>query len=280
MPKAANVPPLNLNNARRDVPQSPNVGTLSARSTDSPQSPRSPPLSPALQAQSANINMQIRTENGTTSPRIRALPEVPCSPGRTSPKQHSRDGSKFFFSNLMASKSSHKLQSQSQSIDVSAVEGNEKVANRSRGNSKDRSLYTMKKQTSTPDLPRLMTMNGNLEEPSHQVPPASADGPMSKQKSKSKLGGILTRSRSGRPEDNKIQKPRPPTQLNLEVHPPPESQSDQYAIPPKTAPIKQNYRDQIHVGEAASIRNRSADRAGHEDSKQLVPPILPVHRHP
>ncbi|KAK5943063.1 hypothetical protein PMZ80_004068 [Knufia obscura] len=273
MPKAPNVPPLDLNKTRRDGPHSPNMGTLSARSTASTQSPRSPPLSPGLPARSTNIDMQIRTENGAVSPRIGDVSETPSSPGRTSPKQHSRDASKSFFSNLMASKSSHKLQSQSQSVDVTA-ELNEKATSRSRGNSKDRSLYSMKKNTSTPDLPRLMTANGQNEEPAHPAPPASADGTISKQKSKSKLGGILTRSRSGKPEEDKKNKQRPPAQLNLEVHPPPEAQNEQFA-PPKTAPMKQTFRDQIQAAEGASIRNRSADRIGHEDARRNEQPGHP-----
>jgi len=272
MPKAANVPPLNLNNnSRRDVVQSPNIGSLSARSADSPRSPISPPLSPALHGQSTNTNMQIRSENGPASPRIGAVPEIPSSPGRTSPRQHSRDASKSFFSNLIASKSSHKLQSQSQSqsIDASVTEVDEKASSRSRGNSKDRSLYSIKKQTSTPDLPRLMTANGSYEEPSNLAPPASADGMTAKNKSKSKLGGILTRSRSDRPGDDKKHKQRPPTVFNLEVPPTPEPLNDGYGGPPKTAPMKQSFRDQIQAAESHSIRNRSADRTGHEDSRQI-----------
>lgn len=272
MPKAANVPPLSLNNtSRRDLAQSPNIGTLSARSTDSAQSPISPPLSPALHGRSANTTMQIRSENGSASPRMGTLSDLPSSPGRTSPKQHSRDASKSFFSNLMASKSSHKLQAQlqaqSQSVDASIPEGIEKPASRSRGTSKDRSLYSVKKQTSTPDLPRLMTANESYEETSHHPPPASADGTIAKQKNRSKLGGILTRSRSDRPGDEKKHKQRPMTVINLDVPLPPEPQDDQYAGPPKTAPMKQSFRDQIQAAETHSIRNRSADRMGHEDSR-------------
>ncbi|KAJ9655155.1 hypothetical protein H2198_005930 [Neophaeococcomyces mojaviensis] len=262
MPKATTVPTLNLNNSR-NVPQSPNIGTLSARSTDSPHSPRSPPLSPAYIGEDPIRVMQTRQENGATSPRMGTLPDPPLSPGRTSPKQHSRDASRSFFSNLMASKSSHKLQAQSP--DASAPETTEKQG-RSRGNSKDRSLYSVKRQTSTPDLPRLMTSNGIPEDETEQPPPVSADSTVSKQKSKSKLGGILTRSRSGRPEEEKKHKPRPPTQLNLEVHPPPDT-NDQYAAPPKTAPVKTNHRDHLYAAEGATTRNRSADRMGHEDSR-------------
>lgn len=129
-------------------------------------------------------------------------------------------------------------------------------------------MHTVRKQNSTPDLPRLMTANKDpAEDGAEQRPPVSADGTISKQKSKSKLGGILTRSRSGRPEEEKKNKPRPPTQLNLEVHPPPDSQHDQYATPLKTAPIKTSFRDQIQAAEGVAIRNRSADRGGLEEMK-------------
>lgn len=126
-------------------------------------------------------------------------------------------------------------------------------------------MHSVRKQNSTPDLPRLMTANESPDEVVDQRPPVSADGTISKQKSKSKLGGILIRSRSGRPDEEKKHKQRPPAQLNLEVHPPPETQSDQFAAPLKTAPIKNSFRDQIQAAEGAVIRNRSTDRSGHED---------------
>lgn len=266
--KAANITPLNLSNTRRDVAHSPANGGSHFNPVGSPHSPRSPPLSPAFPAQSSALAMQIRPDNVIISPEIGEIPDTPSSPTRISPKQHSREASKSFFSNLMASKSSHKLQAQSQSPDLSAIEGFERPHGRSRGNSKDRSIHTVRKQNSTPDLPRLMTANEDpAEEGIEQRPPVSADGTISKQKSKSKLGGILTRSRSGRPEDEKKLKARAPTQLNLEVHPPPEPQHEQYAVPPKTAPIKNSFRDQIQAAEGAATRNRSADRAGLEDSR-------------
>ena len=205
---------------------------------------------------------------------IREGSDAPSSPNRISPKQHSRDASKSFFSNLMASKSSHKLQAQAQAPPQSQLQCHSPVSSiadptdrphgRSRGNSKDRALHSIKKQTSTPDLPRLMT--ARQEEANEMVPPSSADGPMSKQKSKSKLGGILTRSRSGRPEDDKKHKTKPPGQLSLDVHQTPDTQSDQYAVPLKTAPLKPTYREQLQA-EGSIQRNHSADRMGHEDTR-------------
>lgn len=167
----------------------------------------------------------------------------------------------------MAAKSSHKLQGPAHGADVVTTEGGEKSSGRSRGNSKDRSQHSVKKQSSTPDLPKLMAANGPQEENGDHGHPTASDGTIAKQKSKSKLGGILTRSRSGRPEEDRKQKPRPPAQLNLEVYPPPESQADQYAMPLKTAPpIKPSFREQLQ-GVDAPVRNRSADRTGHEDSR-------------
>ncbi|KAK5096591.1 hypothetical protein LTS08_007464 [Lithohypha guttulata] len=262
MPKAINVPPLNLSNSRNASPQ---IGTLSARSTDSPKSPRSPPLSPALNGTTTTLDMQIRAENGPASPRLGTSPDAPVPSGRVSPKQHSRDASKSFFSNIMASKSTQKLLAQSDQGSIADI--SVKSSGRSRGNSKDRSTYSLRKQTSTPDLPRLMTANEQQDDGNNQIPPASADGPMSKQKSKSKLGGILTRSRSGRPEDEKKLKQRPSTQLNFEISPPSEQQSDHYATPLKTAPIKNGFRDHVYPAEGAAMRNRSADQIGNEDPR-------------
>lgn len=169
----------------------------------------------------------------------------------------------------MASKSTQRLQTYPDN--ASTAESESKINGKSRGNSKDRTGHALRKQTSTPDLPRLMTANDQQEDTSSLVPPASADGTISKQKSRSKLGGILTRSRSGRPEDDRKVKQRPPTQLNLEVPPPSGQSNEHYAAPLKTAPMKNSFRDQL-ASDSNPIRNRSADRAGHDDNKSNVYP--------
>lgn len=173
--KAVNVTPLNLSNSRRDLAHSQVNGGSHFNSVDSPHSPRSPPLSPAFPAQNSALAMQIRPDSMTASPEVGNLPEPPSSPSRISPKQHTRDASKSFFSNLMASKSSHKLQAQAQSPDLGTIEGSERSHARSRGHSKDRSIPTVRKQNSTPDLPRLMTANEDpAEDGVEQRPPVSS----------------------------------------------------------------------------------------------------------
>lgn len=256
MPKAANLPSLNLKSAR-SAPLSPNPGPLSARSIDSTQSPRSPPLSPSILEELPTLAAQAQPDaNGhaPTSLWVGALPDPPLSPGQTSPKQHSRDTSRNFFANLMASKSSHKLHSPEPSI----AEHSDKASNGSRGVSKDRSV---RKQNSTPDLPRLVAA-GAL--PGEEHPNGNP-----KARSKSKLGGILTRTRSGRPEDEK-KKTKTPTPLNLDVASPSNANTDdQYALPLRTAPMNVIPHQAAFVIDAGSVtRNRSVDRVGTDEPRR------------
>lgn len=262
--KATNVSPLNLSNSRRDITQPSVNGGGNQHIIESPHSPRSPPLSPAFTPHSSTtLDTQIKPDNTPASPVLSGTTLAPSSPTKTSPKQHSRDASKSFFSNLMASKSSHKLQAQSP--DLSVAEGSERSYGRSRGNSRDRSIPIVRKQNSTPDLHRLVTANEDpAEDETEQRPPVSADGIVSKQRSKSKLVGMITRSKSGRPEDEKKQKQRPP---NIDIHTSPDPQNDQYAVPLRTAPMKTTFHDQIQMAETSIIRNHSADRSGLEDSR-------------
>lgn len=166
----------------------------------------------------------------------------------------------------MASKSSHRLQAQSNSPDLSVAEGSERSFGRSRGNSRDRSTPIIRKQNSTPDLARLVTANEDpAEDDAERKPPVSADGTISKQKSKSKIVGILGRSRSARPEDEKKQKQK---LSNIDIsNPSSEPQNDLYAAPLKTAPIKHSFNESIQAAESGAIRNRSAERSGVEDSR-------------
>lgn len=193
------------------------------------------------------------------------MPEFPPSPAPQSPK-HGRDMSKGFFSNFMASKSSHKLQPSEANIQ----EGAEKADARSRASSKDRSLHSVKKQESTPELPRLGQGNGvtndsNLAAAEYTTQRTAPETTQGHKKAKSKLGGILARTKTVRMEDTMgRQKTSVPSHLQLETKP---STSDQLEPSPKTAPIKSDYRDKTLGNEGAvAIRNRSADRQIREES--------------
>src|SRR6202007_2375695 len=100
---------------------------------------QSPPATSVTHQISASQDSR-NDATGPSSPRITAMPELPPSPVPQSPK-HGRETSKNFFSNLMASKSSHKLQSSETNISE-AVEKSTANA-RSRASSKDRSLHSI-----------------------------------------------------------------------------------------------------------------------------------------
>ncbi|KAK5225963.1 hypothetical protein LTR72_003866 [Exophiala xenobiotica] len=282
MPKASGLPFLNLSPKNNEELNGLTPATLSPRSTGSPHTPGSAPGSPFLQepptpslmnplsASSHNGNGGYRS--GPSSPRITAMPEFPPSPGPVpqSPK-HGREASKGFFSNLMASKSSHKLQSSEASI----PEVSEKPAGRSRASSKDRSLHSVKKQGSTPELPRMGSGNGPLtgnnaapsesssqQTSSQQIYTESAQG---HKKGKSKLGGILTRTKTLKLEDPM---PKPKGAVPSQIHVDTANHNNEKLEPsPKTAPLKIDHRERAFGHERGpNTRNHSADRYVREES--------------
>ena len=287
MPRASGLPFLNLSPKNNEELNGLTPATLSPRSTGSPHTPGSAPGSPFLQepptpslmnplsASSHNVNGGYRS--GPNSPRITAMPEFPPSPGPVpqSPK-HGREASKGFFSNLMASKSSHKLQSSEASI----PEAGEKPAGRSRASSKDRSLHSVKKQGSTPDLPQMGStsgpLTGNDAAPSEYSSQQTSSQQTSSQqtstepaqghkKGKSKLGGILTRTKTLKLEDPL---PRPkgtiPSQIHVDTA---HHNNDKLEPSPKTAPLKIDHRERAFGHERApNTRNHSADRYVREES--------------
>lgn len=226
------------------------------------------PGSPLLHGNGPSSTMQqvittTESSNGPVSPRITAMPEFPPSPGKNSPK-HAREPSKSFFSNLMASKSSHRLHSPEASI----AEVSEKPSTRSRASSKDRSLYSVQRQESTPDLPRLKNGEGkppsDIQEssvPSIKLQPStdSAQSQVGTKKNKSKLGGILNRTKTVKVEDLPKTKERKPSHLNLDVR---NGGGGQVGDPIRTAPIRSEHRDRAFasVDSGSMLRNRSADR--------------------
>lgn len=286
MPSKAQVPPaLDLSGAKSSTknglaPSLLSATTHSPRSLRSPHSPASTPASPFLQT-SHNLSSpfngptqivemtssQGNQSNGTTSPSITAVPEFPSSPSRPSPK-HGRDPSKSFFSNLMASKSSHKLDATNQ--------GNEKEIGRSvaksRASSKDRTLYALRGKGSTPDLPRMPQNEKQFDAVQLQVTGSevvsdSASAAPSK-KGKSRLGGILHRTKSIKMEDGDRMRfrTRRPSQLNLEPMPTHQMTAEpQYAESMKTAPLRSDHREKAFTENAGSFyRNRSADNRSAE----------------
>lgn len=276
MPKASGLPHLNLSPPNNEEFNGLTPTTLSPRSTGSLRTPASAPTSPLLQGPPPSsimhqVSMSQDSRNdehrtGASSPRITAMPEFPPSPVPQSPKL-GRETSKGFFSNLMASKSSHKLHSSESSI----PDGTEKPNARSRASSKDRSLHSVKKQGSTPDLPKFTSGNGNLNgsnppAPSESSPsqPAQETASVTK-KPKSKFGGILARTKTVRMEETTSkQKSLTPGHLQLDTA---NTQHDKLEPSPKTAPIKSDHRERAFGNEGGgTIRNRSADRQPHEES--------------
>jgi len=278
MPKATGLPSLNLSATKNNV----GASAISPHSATSPQTTRSAPTTPRLQTAPASIMQQTnpldheprsQNRNGPSSPRITAVPDIPPSPSSPMLAQHARDPSKSFFSNLKASKSSHRLNSSDQNV----AEISEKQNARSRASSKDRSLHSLRKQGSTPELPRYTAPNNTTHvshEHSNSVPiveqaQAQAHIPAPRQKGKSKLGGILTRTKTLKLDDGAKQRPQAPEQLKLDSQP---DSNHAYEPPLKTAPVKSDHRERAFGGESGSAsRNRSADRYGRGEPMQQRP---------
>lgn len=280
MPKATDLPNLNLTASIRNVSElDDGIPGLSPHSTGS-RTPRSASSSPRLQSTNISSVMnqidpplppESKTEtNGHTSPRITAVPDLPPSPTSNQPTpKHGREPSKSFFSNLVASKSSHKLHASETSLPDTA----EKLSARSRASSKDRSLYSIRKQGSTPELPRY---NAPLNHSSHSAHESIAStntqemaqgtGPAGK-KNKSKLGGMLTRTKTMRGEENSKQRAAPPGSIRIDNHTAP---AESIEPPPRTAPLKSDHRARAFGGSNGTTpRNRSADRTLQNDSKPI-----------
>lgn len=283
MPRVTGLPSLNLSAARRDDGRTSN-NPLSPRSVTSPHSPRSMPASPLPQSAGSHsfmhpLSAKETINNGLNhsnpaSPRITAIPDFPPSPERDLAR-HGREPSRSLFSNLVASKSSHRLQSPEPSL----PESNEKSSQRSRGSSRERNNNIgLQKKDSMPDLPRMVVSNGKpsgefSDSQSQLVPPGSSDGAsISQKKSRSKLGGILNRSKAPKTDEDKTRKTVPPIHLTIDNSNGPTGRSDQVGGPLKTAPLRADYRERAFGAENGSTaRTRSADR-GPEESGSLKKP--------
>jgi hypothetical protein len=244
---------------------------LSPQSSEESRTPRTAPSSPRLQTtDNPSVMQQVESQpvplkkdpkpsstNGQTSPRITAMPELPPSPTNSQAQKHAREPSKSFFSNLMASKSSHRLHAS----ETSLPEAGEKSSARSRTSSKDRSVRSVRRQGSTPELPRYnMTPSQQSNHEPIATTPSQDPGqmlPPSSKKGKSKLGGMLTRTKTLRGEESSKARGAP-SPLKVDTNGP---VSDNVEPPPKTAPLKSDHRARA-FGEANgnAPRNRSADR--------------------
>ena len=272
-------PSLNLSAAksRPDGQQPLTASTLSPTSPSSPQSPESVPTSPMLRDFSIGRNKagkdKVKIEaskqadtNDPTSPTISAIPHYPESPPG-SPK-YGRDPSKSFFSNLMASKSSHRLQSP----DRNGTGVSERATSKSRASSKDRTLYSLRNRGSTPDLPKTIripekaaVVAAESHESDNSSQKAAGDEtvqPLANRRPKPRFGGILSRTKSIRLDDGpKPQSLTPdPTNLQAPAGQPPD-RDPQYGTALKSAPLRPDHREGVFKeSTGSSIRNRSADR--------------------
>ena len=284
-------PSLNLSAAklRPDGQQPLTASTLSPTSPRSPRSPGSVPPSPFLQgpsvARTTAGKERITTEssqqayaNGPTSPTISAIPQYPESPPG-SPK-HGRDPSKSFFSNLIASKSSHRLQSP----DRNGTGSSERATSKSRASSKDRTLYSVRNKESTPDLPkhiRTIENAGGVPDELHESDNMSHNiddepiQPLANRRMKPRFGGILSRTKSIRVDDGF--KPQHLTPDRTTAQAPAGQQPDrdpQYGTALKSAPLRSDYREGAFREPAgSSIRNRSADRPPKQGPESLSAPV-------
>lgn len=283
MPKPSAPPSLNLKETK-NAPQTENPRPLSPStlSPGSPRSLRSNAGSPFLQEYSEATPDRFGTNttgksstgvNGSVSPTLTAIPQYPPSPT----PRHAREQSKSFFANLMASKSSHRLQAPDQS--KTETDDRDRPVGRDRAGSKDRVLQSIKGKGSISDLRKNVRAPETQREPSadRKMPGSDTssqpvDGPISQmlagKKPKPRFG-ILNRSRSIKTDEPTRPKPSKPKRLDLSS---PTASSKQFPEPMKTAPLRPERTFGDPVG--STHRNRSADRpsARRDGSQDSCPP--------
>ncbi|RMZ83000.1 hypothetical protein DV737_g1746, partial [Chaetothyriales sp. CBS 132003] len=209
-------------------------------------SPRSAPASPALDRAAnpivqltgimAGLDSRRGSSSNATSPLASAAEFAPPSTGRLSPRQHTREASKSFFSNLRASRSTQKLNASDAANEMMT----EKPGGRN-GQSIYKSVYSVRRQGSSPELPRY-TMGENSW--------ASA-------KSKSRFGLGLTRAKTVKLDE--LNKTAPQSaQLKIDVYGPP----DHDEPGPRTAPAKPELRNRTLAGGDSTSAGRVGDRIG------------------
>ncbi|OAX82564.1 hypothetical protein ACJ72_03080 [Emergomyces africanus] len=277
--KPSQAPPLQLGSSNF------NELTQNARSPLSPLSPTSPmsPTSPYLKgstirpltgknsivSRSPNSSAVEEHKDVPQTPGITAIPPYPPSPKEST--KHGRDPSRSFFSNLKASKSSHRLQS-SDGPDKQTADN---IPPGSRGSSRDRAgnISSRGRNGSSTDLPtssgRAERTNSNRNDDQSLRKESITDAHyLASKKSKPRFANILTRTRSIRLDDSYATgknhpPPRRPSNglLRLEEI----SRSNNNTQPSlKTAPLQPDKMFKDVMG--SSVRNRSADRPAADDS--------------
>ncbi|KKZ65816.1 hypothetical protein EMCG_01201 [[Emmonsia] crescens] len=284
--KPSQAPPLQLGSSNfNDLahnPRSPlSPSSLSPLSPLSPTSPRSP-TSPFLKGStirpltgknspllhSSNPSAVEENKEMPQTPGITAIPQYPPSPKEST--KHGRDPSRSFFSNLKASKSSHRLQSS----DGPEKQTADNIPPSSRGGSRDRAvnISSRGRNGSSTDLPtssgRAERTNSNRNDDQSLRKESVTDAQyLASKKSKPRFANILTRTRSIRVDDSYATgKNHPPSRrpsnglLRLEEI----SRSNNSQPPLKTAPLQPDKMFKDVMG--SSARNRSADRPAADDS--------------
>jgi hypothetical protein len=278
MPKQSVPPALDIGSGSDKPAQTTNhpplsPSTLSLRSS---RSPRSNPGSPNLkdnfdasffQSKSDRMAEAGQAKPGSISPSITAIPQYPPSPPKTSPK-HQRDASRSFFSNLVASKSSHRLQALEQG--GSEEIKTEPAVGRGRTASKDEAVHAPRGQSSGSDLQRNNHSTSEVQRDQSvdrafsgsdtSSQPLEATAPPGGQSKKPKPRfGLLNRSKSIRSDDHTPPCPSIPAKLDLTAATSPND--GQFPEAMKTAPLRTDHRERT-FGEpvGSALRNRSADR--------------------
>ena len=212
-------------------------------------------------------------EEPSTSSAITSLPQFPASPKNAS--QHTRDHSKSFFSNLKASKSSHKVQTPQPSIRTVTDDQTEPSRRRPE-------MYNMRSRTdSTPDLGKITfqdseqpqaietDLDSGLRRPagtsvlSDSVILDKTESSHNK-KNRPKFAHLLNRTMSTR-GDQGGRRSKPPTPV--QTHIPDDGGRLGPGAPTedvgglRTAPLQQSDRDRsLREMMTSTIRNRSVDR--------------------
>ncbi|OJD24672.1 hypothetical protein ACJ73_03960 [Blastomyces percursus] len=276
--KTSQAPHLELGSSNfNELSQNPR-SPLSPLSPTSPQCPTSPyprgstirPLTGKTSPGSISPNAPAVEENNEVpqTPGITAIPQYPSSPKEST--KHGRDSSRSFFSNLKASKSSHRLQS-SDGTDKQTADGKPPS---SRGCSKDRAvnISSRGRNGSSADLPtssgRAERINSNRNDDQSLRTQSVTDYNLAFKKSKPRFANILTRTRSIRMDDSyATAKNHPPSRrpsngfLRLEEIS--RSNNNNSQPPLKTAPLQPDKMFKEVMG--SSVRNRSADRPAADD---------------
>ncbi|CRG91248.1 hypothetical protein PISL3812_08296 [Talaromyces islandicus] len=260
--KQNNVPNLDLTASKynKDRRASQNADGLKPEASLSPLSPRSPKSSPSspLSITKGSTIRPVGRRSGTettmtaplspsqtpepATPGLTAMPQYPPSPKDT---KHSRDASRSFFSNLKASRSSHKISNS----DSSGFSADNRPKSRTSSRDRDRPRLALPKNSSTPDLLESASRAGNdtSDDQSSSAVDDSRNGaePIQEppvKKGKQRFANLLSRTRSVRVDDGSAPRSaglrRPSTTTLLKVS---ESKEEVSEPPPRSiTPIRQD----------------------------------------